>query len=105
MRAQTGRRLGHEARKLRAEGKRVVVVQPTEDDVALMGVNLMNGRRRVAVLEQARKSTALTLRRLRAEDVPLPGRSRAPSRVRRAGARRRWARRLAPTYNAPVQGE
>jgi NTE family protein len=76
MRAQTGRRLGHEARKLRAEGKRVVVVQPTEDDVAQMGVNLMNGRRRVAVLEQARKSTALTLRRLRAEDVPLPGRSR-----------------------------
>ena len=77
MRAQSGRRLGHEARKLRAEGKRVVVVQPTEEDVALMGVNLMNGRRRVAVLEQARKSAALTLRRLRAEDVPLPGRSRA----------------------------
>ena len=76
MRAQTGRRLGHEARKLREEGKRVVVVQPTEEDVALMGVNLMNGRRRVAVVEQARKSTALTLRRLRAEDVPLPGRSR-----------------------------
>ena len=76
MRTQTGRRLGREARKLREEGKRVVVVQPTEDDVALMGVNLMNGRRRVAVLEQARKSTALTLRRLRAEGVPLPGRSR-----------------------------
>jgi NTE family protein len=82
MRAQTGRRLGHEARKLRQEGKHLIVLQPTEHDLALMGLNLMDGRRRVAVLEQARKSTALTLRHMREERAMLPGRSR----TRRASA-------------------
>ena len=59
-----------------------------------MGVNLMNGSRGAwLVLEQARKSAALTLRRRASEDVPLPGalaRSVAVSAV--AGARRRWGR-------------
>lgn len=81
MRAQAGRRLGHEARKLRAEGKQVVIVQPSKEDVALMGANLMNGRRRLQVMEQARRSIALTLRRMRDERVTLPGRSRTRRRV------------------------
>jgi NTE family protein len=60
-----GRVLGREARKLRDEGTEVLVLQPGRDDCALMGLNLMSGSRRVQVIEQARKSTARELRRLR----------------------------------------
>jgi NTE family protein len=84
LRAQNGRRLGREARKLREDGKRVVVLQPEAEDLRLMGLNLMNSRRRVEVMEQARRSVTLALRRLRAERVVLPGR---PDR-RRATTRR-----------------
>jgi len=77
MRAAAGRRLGHEARKLRAEGTDVLILQPGRDDCALMGVNLMSGSRRVQVMEQARKSTARELHRLRGTQL-LP--ARAPRR-------------------------
>jgi NTE family protein len=86
LRAQNGRRVGHEARKLRAEGKRVVILQPVAADVELMGLNLMSGRRRVEVMEQARRSVARTIRRLRDERVVLPG--RADRRRRRPASRR-----------------
>ena len=65
MRAAAGRRLAHEARKLRREGTDVLVLQPGGDDCALMGLNLMSGSRRVQVMEQARKSVARELHRLR----------------------------------------
>jgi hypothetical protein len=39
-----------------------------------MGLNLMSGSRRVQVIEQARKSTARELRRLRGTHL-LPGRT------------------------------
>jgi NTE family protein len=77
MRAAAGRRLGHEARKLRAEGTDVLILQPGRDDCALMGVNLMSGSRRVQVMEQARKSTARELHRLRGTQL-LP--TRGPRR-------------------------
>jgi NTE family protein len=88
MRAAAGRRLAHEARKLRSEGTDVIVLQPGRDDCALMGLNLMSGARRVQVMEQARKSVARELHRLRGTHL-LPGRGRkrraAPARpVRRA---------------------
>jgi NTE family protein len=73
MRAAAGRRLAHEARKLRAEGTDVLVLQPGRDDCALMGLNLMSGSRRVQVMEQARKSTARELHRLRGTQL-LPSR-------------------------------
>ncbi|WP_205698916.1 patatin-like phospholipase family protein [Conexibacter sp. SYSU D00693] len=76
MRAASGKRLGHEARKLRARGTEVLLVQPSAEDVALMGVNLMAHGRRVEVLEQARRSTALAVRELRREGALLPGSSR-----------------------------
>ena len=75
LRAQNGRRLAHEARKLRADGKQVLILEPSAEDVSLMGLNLMNSRRRVEVMEQARRSMALTLHDLRAEGVRLPGRA------------------------------
>jgi NTE family protein len=73
MRAAAGRRLAHEARKLRAEGTDVLILQPGRDDCALMGLNLMSGSRRVQVMEQARKSIARELHRLRGSQL-LPSR-------------------------------
>jgi hypothetical protein len=54
-----------------------------------MGVNLMSGARRVQVMEQARKSTARELRRLRGTHL-LPSR-----RTRRRPAAAKPARRAA----------
>jgi NTE family protein len=80
MRAAAGRRLGHEARKLRATGTRVLILQPGEQDVGLMGFNLMSGGRRLEVMEQARRSVATELRAVRARRAPLPARTAAPRR-------------------------
>jgi NTE family protein len=65
MRAAVGRRLGHEARKVRAEGTRVLILQPGAEDVELMGLNLMSRARRLEVIEQARRSVARELRGMR----------------------------------------
>jgi len=94
MRAAAGRRLGHEARKLRAGGTRVLILQPSEQDVSLMGFNLMSGGRRLEVMEQARRSVANELRRVRARRAPLPRRppgARARAAASRPPARRRRA--------------
>jgi NTE family protein len=88
MRAAAGRRLGHEARKLRRTGTRVLILQPGEKDVALMGFNLMSGARRLEVMEQARRSVAKELRAARTRHAPLPERT-APRRRRTATARPR----------------
>jgi len=90
LRTFAGRRLGHEARKLRDSGTKVLMLQPSSEDVRLMGFNMMSGRRRVEVTETALKSTALALRRVRLRDASvLPERSRG----RGGSARRRVARR------------
>ena len=90
LRAFAGRRLGHEARKLRDSGTKVLMLQPGADDVKVMGFNMMSGRRRVEVTETALKSTALALRRVRLRDSSvLPERSRGHS----AASRRRAVRR------------
>ena len=101
MRAAAGRRLAHEARKLRAEGTDVLLLQPGRDDCALMGVNLMSGSRRVQVMEQARKSTARELHRLRGTQLLPARRSQAPrgGRQSRPGARRN-AQHFGPTYSS-----
>ena len=88
MRTFAGRRLGHEARKLREAGTEVLMLQPGADDVKVMGVNMMSGKRRAAVTSTATRSTALALRRLRMDDKSvLPSRSpRAAATPRRRGA-------------------
>jgi NTE family protein len=99
MRGVSGRRLGHEARKLREEGTEVLLVQPTRDDVAGMGVNLMARGRRIDVLERARRTTALALRELRGTGQLMPERNRpgaAPKR-RRPGAAPKGRRPAAAT--------
>jgi NTE family protein len=85
MRGLAGRRLGHEARKLREDGTEVLILQPTAADLKVMGFNMMSGSRRVAVAETAAKTTALSLRELRDSDAVLPGRTRR-KRAAPAGA-------------------
>ncbi|MGI9021556.1 MAG: patatin-like phospholipase family protein [Solirubrobacterales bacterium] len=58
----TGRRLGHEARKLRERGTDVVLVQPTSEDLEAMGPNLMSRRNRQRTIEVARHTVAEQLR-------------------------------------------
>ena len=53
LREQAGRRLGREARFLRKTGAEVVLVQPTAEDLAGMGVNPMSRTRRHEVLARA----------------------------------------------------
>ena len=56
VRATAGRRLGHEAHKLREGGTDVVLIQPVAEDITIMGSNLMSGRRRHDVIELAQQT-------------------------------------------------
>ena len=81
MRKQTGRRLGHEAKKLREAGTDVLILQPTAEDLAVMGPNLMARDRREQVMERAVRTTGRTLRRSRTrEGVVMPKRTRKTAR-------------------------
>lgn len=53
LRQAAGRRLGHEAKRLRAAGIEVILIQPTVPDLDAMGGNLMSSRRRHEVIETA----------------------------------------------------
>jgi len=53
VRQASGRRLGHEAKRLRAAGTEVVLIQPTVHDLDVMGSNLMSRGRRHEVIETA----------------------------------------------------
>jgi NTE family protein len=63
MRDASGRRLGSEAKKLRANGTEVVLVQPTGDDLEAMGPNLMSAKDRNPVIATARRTVAAQLDR------------------------------------------
>jgi NTE family protein len=91
MRVGTGRRLGREARRLRERGTRVVIFQPSADDLDLMGANLMSSARRLEVMASARRSIARDLRRLRTQPHLLPGRAPAVRPRRRTAAPERRA--------------
>jgi NTE family protein len=58
VRRGAGRRLGYEARKVRAKGTEVVLIQPVADDLALMGRNLMRRKGRHDVILTARRTVA-----------------------------------------------
>jgi NTE family protein len=61
-RAVTGRML-REAGKVRREGTDVVLLAPTPEDLRAIGVNLMDPRRRLRVLETSLRTTSETLAR------------------------------------------
>ena len=62
VRRTSGRRLGWEARKLRQAGTELVLIQPTREDLDVMGVNLMSTRRRHQVIETAIRTVGEQLR-------------------------------------------
>ncbi|HEX8204712.1 MAG TPA: patatin-like phospholipase family protein [Solirubrobacteraceae bacterium] len=91
-REQAGRRLGREAKKLRESGTEVLILQPTAEDLALMGTNLMARDRREAVVERAIRTTARQLRRRRDRPgVVLPKKTPARRREARPAAERKAA--------------
>ena len=107
MRAANGRRLGHEAKRVRAGGTEVVLIQPVAEDLAVMGSNLMNGRRRHEVIETAVRTVTEAAREARAcatrcarlpKGEPHKVRKPAgrPFDVARAGARVASPGRLSP---------
>jgi NTE family protein len=53
IRQASGRRLGSEAKRLRAAGSEVLLIQPTVHDLDAMGSNLMSRSRRPEVIETA----------------------------------------------------
>jgi NTE family protein len=73
MRIGTGRRLAYEARKLREEGTKVLILEPSTRDLAAMGPNLMARGRQAAVIDQARLSMVEEIARLRHAGRTLPG--------------------------------
>ena len=96
MRNASGRRLGSERKKLEAAGKEVVLIQPTAQDLEIMGGNLMSRKRRHEVIELAMRTVAKQLRhsavRGLLEDLP-PG---DRDRIRRPqGPPSKWPR---PTW-------
>ncbi len=109
IRIGAGRRLGSEAKKLRADGSEVVLIQPTAEDLESMGPNLMSSRNRHATLEVARETTR---RQLSQPDIAaalseLPPATRAEKVQRPAGAPESWPasalgelRPGAPIYDA-----
>ena len=56
------RRLAHEERKVRRFGTEVVVIEPSGEDLAVMGRNWMSADRRQDVIETARRTVAEQLR-------------------------------------------
>jgi len=53
LRQASGRRLGSEAKRVRAAGSEVILIQPTVHDLDVMGTNLMSRERRHDVIETA----------------------------------------------------
>lgn len=62
MREGNGRRLGHEAKRLRAAGIEVRLLQPGARDLTVMGGNLMSSKRRHEMIETAIETTTEQLR-------------------------------------------
>jgi NTE family protein len=94
MNRQAGRRLGSEAKKLRAEGTEVVLVQPLRDDLAVMGNNLMSTRRRNEVIAMAQRTVAAQLREPRISELLSDLPRGAPEKISRPddGHPSRWPR-------------
>ena len=60
-RRASGQRLGSEAKKLRAAGTEVILIQPLGEDLSVMGTNLMSRRRRNEAIETAQRTVAQQL--------------------------------------------
>ncbi len=83
MNRESGHRLGGEAKKLRAEGADVLLIQPTRDDLAVMGNNLMSSARRNEAIAMAQRTVAAQLRDPRHAELLADLPQGAPEKVRR----------------------
>lgn len=63
LRAVITRRIAADAARLRSDGMRVCVLTPGPEDLAAMGVNMMDPARRTEVMDTARVTAADDLRR------------------------------------------
>jgi hypothetical protein len=61
--------LDREVRTVRASGTPTLVLEPTTDDLSVMGFNAMDPSRRAAVAEQARATTTQRLEHPAAADI------------------------------------
>jgi NTE family protein len=87
----SGRRLGNEAKRLRAAGTDCVLIQPTGDDLAVMGPNLMSTSRRNEVIAVATRTVTEQLRAPEVQKLLTGLPQGAPEKVRRPDARpARW---------------
>jgi NTE family protein len=105
MRKLSGRRLGSEAKKLRESGTEVVLIQPTAEDHAVMGPNLMSTRNRNPVIETAIRTVGEQLREAGVHELldGLPAGN--PYRVRRPdGPPSTWPQDLLPGRVASTPG-
>jgi NTE family protein len=66
IRRSSGRRLGREAKRFAEKGTELLLIQPGEEDLDAMGINLMDPTRRSDVLET---SLATSARRLLEPDA------------------------------------
>jgi NTE family protein len=82
-RRANGRRLAHEARKVRRLGTEVLTLEPTPDDLRAMGRNLMSARRRRQVIETAERTVLAQLRRPDTRELVSGLPSGEPHRIRR----------------------
>ena len=87
----SGRRLGSEAKKLRAAGTDVVLIQPTDEDLEAMGPNLMRTGNRNEVIEVARGTVARQLAEPANRELLASLPAGRPEKVRRpAGPPSEW---------------
>ena len=90
-RGANGRRLAHEARKVRRLGTAVVTIEPTPDDLRAMGRNLMSAKRRQQVIETAERTVLEQLRRPDVRELLSGLPPGEPHRIRRpAGPPSSW---------------
>src|SRR3954454_12273784 len=97
MRRLSGRRLGSEAKKLREAGTKVVLIQPTSEDHAVMGPNLMSTRNRTPVIQTAIRTVGEQLREPEVAELLSGLPPGNPYRVRRPdGPPSTWPQDLLP---------
>jgi NTE family protein len=87
----SGQRLGNEAKRVRAAGTECVLIQPTGDDLAVMGPNLMSTSRRNEVIAVATRTVSEQLRSPEVQELLTGLPQGAPEKVHRPDARpARW---------------
>jgi NTE family protein len=82
----SGRRLGSEAKRLRAAGSEVILIQPVHEDLKAMGPNLMRAGNRNEVIDVARRTVARQLAEPGIRELLSSLPQGEPERVRRPDA-------------------